>query len=332
MNNLSNWNLLGHEWAVQLLTGQLARDNLRHAYLITGPAGVGRRTLALSLAQAVNCPTPLAPGVPCQTCRTCSQIARQQHPDLAVVQAEEVGGTLKVDQIRELQRSLNLAPYQARYRVALLLRFEEAHPSAANALLKTLEEPASQVILILTAESSDALLPTVISRCELIRLRPLSPTTLAVDLAAKWQIPAEESHLLAHIAGGLPGYAHYLYHHPEAMEQRLAWLDEHLQLIRDNRVDRFSYAEKISKDKTALRQAIRTWMSLWNDVLHRHTGLTAQTANLDREQEIDQLAERLPLTVIRQTILTLDQALQRLEHNVNPRLATEVLFLNLPFL
>jgi DNA polymerase-3 subunit delta' len=178
LNQPNNWNLLGHEWAVQLLSGQLERNSLRHAYLITGPAGVGRRTLALSLAQAVNCPTPLAPGFPCQTCRTCSQIARQQHPDLAIIQAEEVGGTLKVDQVRELQRSLNLAPYQARYRVALLLRFEEAHPSAANALLKTLEEPASQVILILTASSPDALLPTVVSRCEVFRLRPHTPDAL----------------------------------------------------------------------------------------------------------------------------------------------------------
>jgi DNA polymerase-3 subunit delta' len=196
-NGNLNWNLLGHEWAAQLLAGQFARDSLRHAYLITGPAGVGRRTLALSLAQAVNCPTSLAPGVPCQTCRTCSQIAQQQHPDLSVVQADEVGGTLKVDQIRELQRSLNLAPYQARYRIALLLRFEEAHISAANALLKTLEEPASQVILILTAESVDALLPTVVSRCEVLRLRPLSFESLSAGLTTKWQIPTEETQLLA---------------------------------------------------------------------------------------------------------------------------------------
>ena len=332
LNISPNWNLLGHEWAVQLLAGQLARGSLRHAYLITGPAGVGRRTLALSLAQAVNCPTPLAPGIPCQTCRTCSQIARHQHPDLAVVQAEETGGTLKVDQIRVLQRSLNLAPYQARYRVAILLRFEEAHPSAANALLKTLEEPASQVILILTAESTDALLQTVVSRCEVLRLRPLPPNALATGLAEKWQVSAEESHLLAHISGGMPGYAHYLHHHPEAMAQRLAWLDEHIQLLDTGRVARFAYAEKIAKDKTALRQAIRTWMSLWQDVLHCHTGLTGQTVNLDRQQEIDELAGKLTLATIRQAILSLDQALQRLEHNVNPRLTIEVLFLNLPFL
>jgi len=331
LNSTSNWNLLGHEWAAQLLAGQLARDNLRHAYLITGPTGVGRRTLALSLAQAINCPTPLAPGVPCQTCRTCSQIARQQHPDLAVVQAEEVGGTLKVDQIRELQRSLNLAPYQAKSRIALLLRFEEANPNAANALLKTLEEPPSQVILILTAESADVLLPTVVSRCEVLRLRPLSLDILAAGLTEKWQIPTEEARLLAHVSGGLPGYAHYLHHHPEAMEQRLAWLDEHLQLLQGSRVARFAYAEKIASEKLILRRAIRIWVSLWQDVLHHHTGLTEKTANLDRQQAIDDLAGQLSLMTIRQALLNLEQASQRLDHNVNTRLTAEVLFLNLPF-
>ncbi len=90
-----------------------------------------------------------------------------------MVQAEQAGGTLKVEQVRELQHSLSLAPYEGRYRVALLLRFEEAHPSAANALLKTLEEPSPQVVLVLTAESAESLLPTIVSRCEVLRLRPL---------------------------------------------------------------------------------------------------------------------------------------------------------------
>ena len=110
-----NWDMLGHEWAVSLLKGHIERDRVRHAYLITGPRGVGRRTLALRLAQALNCPQPSSPGDPCRTCRTCSQIERMQHPDLVVVQADQLGGTLKVDQIRELGRGLALAPYESQY-------------------------------------------------------------------------------------------------------------------------------------------------------------------------------------------------------------------------
>ncbi len=132
-----HWDMLGHEWAVNLLREHVAQGNFRHAYLITGPQGVGRRTLALRFAQALNCPQPLSPGEPCRTCRTCTQIENMQHPDLAIVQAERAGSVLKVDQVRELLPSLSLAPYQANYRVALFLRFEEANQNAANALLKT---------------------------------------------------------------------------------------------------------------------------------------------------------------------------------------------------
>lgn len=328
-----NWNLIGHEWAVQLLRGQLARGELRHAYLFTGPAGVGRRTLALALAQALACSHPNRdPATPCQTCRDCLQMAHQTHPDLTIVQAEEPGGTLKVDQMRALQRSLNLTPYQARYRVALLLRFEEAHPSAANALLKTLEEPPPQVKLLLTAEDVDALPPTVVSRCEVLRLRPLPPDQLAASMAERWGANPAEARLLASLSNGLPGRAYDLLRHPDVLNERQAWLDEHLQLLHANRAARFAYAEKIARDKPALRRALVVWLSFWRDVFRQQAGSPAPFSNLDRAEDIQRLASRLSGTAGRESLLALDQALQRIDHNVNPRLAVEALFLHLPYL
>jgi len=252
---LMNWDLLGHDWAVDLLREHVVKGRLRHAYLFTGPQGVGRRTLALRLAQAINCPQPPSPGEPCRTCRTCKQIEQMQHPDLSIVQAEVEGGTLKVEQVRELQRSLSLTPYEARYRVAILLRFEEANPSASNALLKTLEEPAPQVVLILTAESAEALLPTIVSRCEVLRLRPSPVEQVSQALQARPGMTAEQADLLAHIAAGRVGYALRLSETPELLEQRRAWLDDHQRLLAASRVERFAYAEAIAKDKDALRRA-----------------------------------------------------------------------------
>src|SRR4030065_2089299 len=139
-----DWGMIGHEWAVKLLAEHVALGHDRHAYLFTGPSGVGRRTLALRFAQGLNCQHPPVPGQPCRTCSACKRIEQMHHPDLMVVEAEREGETLKIDQIRELQHTLSLAPYEARYRLALLLRFEEAHPSAANAMLKTLEDPPSR--------------------------------------------------------------------------------------------------------------------------------------------------------------------------------------------
>jgi DNA polymerase-3 subunit delta' len=325
-----NWDILGHEWAVNLLREHIARDYLRHAYLFVGPEGVGRRTLALRLAQAVNCLNPSAPGEPCRACRACLLIERMQHPDLSIVQPEGKGGMIKVDQIRDLQHSLSLAPYEARYRVALLLRFEQANLSAANALLKTLEEPPPQVLLFVTAESGERLLPTILSRCEVLHLRPLSFETDQQGLEALWGLPAEESRLIAHLSSGRPGYALGLHQEPERLEQRQKWLDEHYQLLFRGRVERFAYAEALTKDKEALRGALETWISFWRDLLLRTAGASAPPVNLDRIDQIETLAPRISLDQARATISKMERTLDLLDRNVNARLATDVLMLDLP--
>ncbi len=104
----SNWDLVGHEWAVDMLKKHVIHGTTRHAYLFSGPPGLGRRTLALRFTQALNCTTPTEPGVPCGQCRDCKQIEAMQHPDLTIIQAESEGGTMKVDQIREARRTLTL--------------------------------------------------------------------------------------------------------------------------------------------------------------------------------------------------------------------------------
>ena len=331
-----DWELIGHDWAVDLLSEHVAGDSdhrggkLRHAYLFTGPQGVGRRSLAIRLAQAINCQQPPAPGQPCRTCPTCKQIERMQHPDLSIVQAETEGGTLKVEQVRELQRSLALTPYAARYRVAILLRFEEANPNAANALLKTLEEPAPQVVLILTAESAEALLPTIVSRCEILRLRPSPVDVVSQGLQARWGLTPEQANLLAHLSGGRVGFALRLSEAPDLLKQREAWLDDHRRLLAGSRVERFAYAEEIAKDKDALRQALNTWLSLWRDVLLRAGGAAAQVANLDREADLAALAERIDLPDVLRMVLAIERTQDLLDRNVNTRLATEVFLLDLP--
>jgi DNA polymerase-3 subunit delta' len=322
--------MVGHEWAVELLQGQVKRAQQRHAYLITGPQGVGRRTLGLRLAQALNCPQPVEEGVPCGTCRTCRLILRMQHPDLSIVQADEIGGTLKVDQVRAFQHSLALAPYEARYRVALLLRFEEAHPSAANALLKVLEEPPPQVILILTAESTENLLPTIVSRCEVIRLRPLPLAQLQAGLQTRWGLPDEQAQLLAHVSGGRIGYAVQVQAAPELLEIRREWFEALAQLFQAGRVERFHFAEKAARDRGRLRQMLAVWLSYWRDVLLAVTGARVPLANVDYEAEILQLAARLDVGQVQRFIRQIEDIQSALEGNANSRLALEVLLLDMP--
>lgn len=130
------WDIIGHEWATELLKRHIVNNDVRHAYLFTGTPGTGRRTLALRFAQALNCASPKAPGEPCGQCRICKQIERMQQPDLLVIMKPEDRTEIIIDQIRELEYKLNLSPYESHYRIGLLIQFENANVNAQNALLK----------------------------------------------------------------------------------------------------------------------------------------------------------------------------------------------------
>ncbi|MBN2388674.1 MAG: DNA polymerase III subunit delta' [Anaerolineales bacterium] len=324
-----NWGLLGHQWAVEMLKQHITHQAVRHAYLLTGPGGLGRRTLALRFAQALACPQPPAAAVPCGTCQTCRQIEAMQFPDLAVVQAEKEGGVLKVEQVRAVQHNLSLKPYQAAYRLALFLRFEEANPSAANALLKTLEEAPAHAILILTAGDAEALLPTIVSRCEVLRLRPLTVEAVEAFLLTRGA-GADEARLLAHVSGGRPGQAVRLLLDKKSTTLRRQRLDEVATLLSASRRQRFVFAETLAKDKDGFRNSLLIWQSYWRDVLLRHTGAGAPLANVDRETEIAALANRLELGELRRLIRDSELAVERLEKNLNTRLLAEVLLLDWP--
>jgi DNA polymerase-3 subunit delta' len=252
-----------------------------------------------------------------------------RHPDLSIVQAETEGGTLKVDQVREVRRALALKPYQSSYRVALFLRFQEASEGAANALLKTLEEAPGYAVLVLTADAPEQLLPTITSRCEVLRLRPLAIETIQTHLQAHGA-EREQASLIAHICGGRPGYALQLLKNETALELRAERLADLGQLLASTRLLKFDYAEKMAKDKEAMRQTLLVWLSYWRDVLLRASGAKTPIANIDQNDTIASLADRLGLGNARRVVQDLELALKRLERNVNPRLLAEVLLLDLP--
>ena len=251
------WDLLGHTWAEDLLRRHIATGELRHAYLFTGAPGIGRRSLALEFARAINCTQPPAPGDFCGTCRVCTQTARMQQPDLGIVTAESEGAMIKVDQVRALQRSLSLTPYEARYRIALLLNFQTANPNAQNALLKTLEEAPRQVILLLTADAPENLLPTIASRCEILRLRPVAVEVLEEALRTRWQLEPERARLLASLSNGRAGLALRMAADPTLLEKRAGQVEEFLRLLPLNRRERFAAAEALAKNRDALRLTLR---------------------------------------------------------------------------
>src|SRR5574341_2523844 len=169
------WNIVGHTWALEMLKRDLALDRARHAYLFTGPEGIGKCTLATEFACALLCSSA---GAPCGQCRHCQLAAKGSHPDLLTI-APEISGKrvraekIKIEPVRQLIYDLSLTPVEARRRVARLLRFDAANVETMNAFLKTLEEPPGSTVILLTAARAAALLPSTVSRCEVVSLRPV---------------------------------------------------------------------------------------------------------------------------------------------------------------
>ena len=327
----NNWQIIGHEWAVKSLQQHTTLGIQKQAYLITGPENVGRRTLAIRFAQAVNCLQPGGDGVPCLICPVCGQIERMVHPDLTIVEPERKGGSLKVEQVRDLQYGLHLSPTSAKFRIALLLDFEAATDSAANALLKTLEEPPGNVIILITAESAESLLPTIVSRCEVIRLRPVPADILNNGIQSLWLIPPDEADLLTNISGGRPGYCFRLYQNPELLVQRKGWIEKLIELLSSERISRFEYAEGLAKNRDQMMPLLKTWLGFWRDVMVRSRNSKSPIANIDYHDIIDHLVMGMDKDKIFQIVLSMDKIFYHLDHNVNPRLALEDLMLTLPF-
>ncbi|NMB57734.1 MAG: DNA polymerase III subunit [Chloroflexi bacterium] len=335
-----SWNLMGHEWAVNLLGEHIRSGGVRHAYLFTGPAGVGKRTLALSFARALSCQNKPSPGDYCGQCRPCQMIARQQFSDLAVLQAETVGGEMKVDTIRELQHALSLTPYETDRRIAVLLRFHEANENAQNALLKTLEEAPGKSILLLTADTPENLLPTIVSRCELLRLRPLSVDALGGQLQKNLDIHLTRALALARISSGRPGIALRLHSDPDLEANRKQWMDHLLSLLGESMAQRFDYVEKQVKLKNSskeerdqlrmrLREGFIFWQSLWRDVLLQSSGMGEEIANVDYRPQIEKLAAAVNAAEAGEQITRLEVVSNRLG-NANIQLLIESLVMSLP--
>jgi DNA polymerase-3 subunit delta' len=330
------WNLMGNQWAADMLSKHITEKEIRHAYLFTGPPGLGKRTLALRFAQAINCLQPPAPGQSCSTCRTCRQIERMQQIDLSIVEAEHVGGILKVNQVRELQHLLSLSPYESRYRIAILLRFEEANANAQNALLKTLEEAPEKAILLLTADAAESLLPTITSRCEILRLTPLPVAQLENHLIETWQFSPEQAKLFSHLSNGRPGIARQLNEHPELLEQRQERLDLMYEMFGASRVKRFDLANKLTKDsnraelRSQIREVLGLWLSFWRDVMITAAGSATPMTNIDWLEQIEWTANRIGFNEAQNYIQKIEKALKQLNANVNTRLLLEVLLLDWP--
>jgi DNA polymerase-3 subunit delta' len=323
--SISSYPVIGHDWAVTSLLRALETGHAAHAYLITGLEHIGKSALARFLAQALNC---TGQPVPCGQCRACKLIAAGKHPDLHLVAPE--GNTLKIDQVRALQHDLALAPMEGRFRVAILEGMEKATAEASNALLKTLEEPPPSVVLILIAPEAEALLPTIVSRCRLVALRPLSVEVVRDALVERWGMERERAETLAHLSGGRLGWAVLAAQDEAVLAHRAQLLDALIELTGQGRVERFAYAEGMAADSATARETLRLWQTWWRDVMLLASGSGATLTNSDRLDALRDHANRFGVEKAKEAAAGIARTLWQLDHNANARLALEVLMLDLP--
>lgn len=203
--------IIGHQSQIGRLQRAAATSHCGNAYLFAGAEGIGKKRVALFFAQMLACAHPQIQGGPCQQCLNCQKIARGIHPDVKIVEVEEEATQLKIKQVAEIQAAIMLRPLEAKKKIFI---FNDAHlfsVDAAHSLLKTLEEPPPDTVLILVTARPAVLLPTILSRCQRVDFTSLPEEELEQFLSAERKLSLETAHFLARFSGGSVGRAyHYL--------------------------------------------------------------------------------------------------------------------------
>ncbi|MFO7323733.1 MAG: DNA polymerase III subunit [Chloroflexota bacterium] len=325
-----HWPVYGHDWAVHHLRKSMANRRVRHGYLIIGPESVGKETLARAFAMALNCQDPDGEKHPCGVCRSCALILSGNHPDLIYSETDPNTGVLKIEELRSVMNRLALKPFEGRFRIAILRDFDHAQPRAQDALLKTLEEPPPQALLILLSQSLEALLPTITSRAQRLHLRSVPATVIRDVLIEHYGAEPEQATLLARLSGGRLGWAISALQDPTRLEQRSQALDLLEACLEQNRNARFKLAEELARDKQTLGAVLELWQTYWRDLVLLCEGSRLAPANYDRADRLERLAGRLQPDEALAALRATSDLLKSLSLNINARLALEVMFLDYP--
>jgi DNA polymerase III subunit delta' len=329
------WQVIGQERTVSLLQHGLASGKLAHAYLLTGPAHVGKMTLAKNLAQALNCESA---DRPCLKCPPCVKIGEMRHADVQVIGLQKGDDSesknISIDQVKDMQHSANLPPFEGKHKVFIIDDAGLLSLDAANRLLKTLEEPVENVTFILLTVNDKMLPLTVISRCQRLELAPMSLAAETAALMTKQGLELQRARLLAGLSHGCPEWALAAINDDSLIQQRNEELDKMLEAMKADYEVRFAYAAKLatrfSQDRGSVYRVLDLWRDFWRDVMLQKLGCDDMIINVDRKAELAEMAGGYRLDQVNAFIGAVQSAGEQLRQNANARLALEVLMLDIP--
>jgi DNA polymerase-3 subunit delta' len=330
------WQIIGQTRAVSLLQHSLESSTLAHAYLLVGPAHIGKMTLAINLAQALNC---AANEKPCLECNSCKKIAAGKHADVRVIgltrnEDESEAKLIKIEQVQEMQHSASLPPFEGKQKVFIIERAELLSIEAANCLLKTLEEPVARMTFILLTDNEKSLPGTVVSRCQRLELPPLSIADETRALEERYNVEPERARLFAGLSHGCPGWALTAVNDDGLLQKHKEEIDRLFGILRADNEERFAFvaqlAARFSQNRGAVYDTLELWLDFWRDLLLVKLDCDEMMTNINRKDEITEIAGGYRLSEIRKYIESIRAAGVQLRQNVNPRLALEVLMLDIP--
>ncbi len=296
-------------------------------------------SLAINLAQALNCE---AAEPPCGECDACQRIASAKHADVQVIDLESgndaeearVRTEISINQIRRLQHSASLAAFEGKYKVFIIDGAELLSIEAANCFLKTLEEPVGRVIFILLTVNESLLPATVVSRCQRVELFPLASGEVETALCSRWGVEPEEARLLARLCGGCLGWAVSAARDDGLLGQRAEWLDGLLETASADNEQRFTYVaqlvDRFSQNSGLVHERLDLWLDWWRDLLLVKVGCSDAVTNVDRLATLGEMAVGYSLAEIRAFVDSIKAAGKQIRLNANPQLALEVLMLSIP--
>ena len=330
------WQTAGQDHIIKFLKDSIDRGSLAHACLFVGPPHIGKMTLALDLASALNCSNQ---SPPCGSCRTCLRIRQGKYADVIVIDKNagrdpkdrKKATEISIDTIRELlQRGSNLPPYEGKFKIFIIDNADLLSVEAANCLLKTLEEPPQHIIILLLTSEENILLPTVISRCQRFELKPVATVEIEARLSKVDGLAQERIKLLSRLSGGCLGWALTAVSDESYLRNRESRLSEFVSLITSNWDERLSCILQLPSDRSGSEEIIKLWLLWCRDVMLLKYNCEDAITNLDRINDLRSWANMLTVLEIKEFIDSLNKMLINLSYNANLHLLFEVLMLDMP--